>query len=216
MTSEPQHDLKAALAREDVETVVSEQQKAKTGGQAAAVAEKTVKNSAGSDKNAALKEESVQDFDKFIEELKNALLAAFIATYAQGLSLLQTASVEKNYNLNLAEIAKIWRGGCIIRSAILEEMRRAYSENPDLPNLMLDDNFAEILSRSRESWRSVNAKLDESRIPSLCLSSSLAYFDAFRSERLPANLIQAQRDYFGAHTYQRTDKEGIFHTPDWK
>jgi 6-phosphogluconate dehydrogenase len=95
-------------------------------------------------------------------------------------------------------------------------MRRAFAENPELPNLMLDDKFAEILNRNREDWRIITDIFTDSRVPSLCMSSALAYFDAFRSERLPANLIQAQRDYFGAHTYQRIDKEGIFHTPDWK
>ena len=101
------------------------------------------------------------------------------------------------------------------RHEIRRKMRRAYAENPDLPNLILDDKFAVFLSENRADWCSINAKFSESRIPSRCLSSALAYFDAFRSERLPANLIQAQRDYFGAHTYQRTDKEGVFHTPDW-
>jgi 6-phosphogluconate dehydrogenase len=86
-------------------------------------------------------------------------------------------------------------------------MRRAYADNPQLPNLILDDKFAEILNENREDWRTINEKLMDSRIPSLCLSSALAYFDAFRSERLPANLIQAQRDFFGAHTFQRIDKE---------
>ena len=131
------------------------------------------------------------------------------------MSLLQTASIEKNYGLNLSEIAKVWRGGCIIRSALLEEMRRAFSDEPKLPNLMLDDKFAQILDANRQDWRTVNEMFLASRVPSLCLSSALGYFDAFRSERLPANLIQAQRDFFGAHTYQRIDKEGIFHTPDW-
>ena len=215
VTSELQHDMKAELAKQDAETTVSEQNKTTIGESEAENANKAVENRDDSAKNQSLKEECRADFDRFIEELKNALLASFITTYAQGLSLLQTVSVEKNYGLNLSEIAKIWRGGCIIRSALLEEMRRAYTENPDLPNLMLDDNFAGVLNNNRESWRLINAKFDESRIPSLCLSSALAYFDAFRSERLPANLIQAQRDYFGAHTYQRVDKEGIFHTPDW-
>jgi len=213
--SEPQHDMKAALAREDVETVVSEQQDAKIGRQEPQTAEKTVTNPADSAKNEEVREDFAEDFERFIEELKNTLLASFITTYAQGMSLLQTASTEKQYGLNLSEIAKIWRGGCIIRSALLEEMRRAFAENVDLPNLMLDDKFAEILSKNREDWRSINAKFAESRIPALCLSSALNYFDAFRSERLPANLIQAQRDFFGAHTYQRIDKEGVFHTPDW-
>ena len=153
---------------------------------------------------------------EFLDKMKTALLSSFVITYAQGLSLLQAASIEKNYNLNLAEIAKIWRGGCIIRSSLLEEMRRAFTENPDLPNLILDDRFAEILNRQREDWRLIVEKFAASRVPALCLSSTLQYFDAFRSERLLANLIQAQRDFFGAHTYQRIDEEGIFHTPDWK
>jgi 6-phosphogluconate dehydrogenase len=152
---------------------------------------------------------------EFLDMVKNALLASFIITYAQGFSLLQTASIEKNYGLNLAEITKIWRGGCIIRSALLEDMRRAFAENPDLPNLILDDRFAEILNGRREDWRKIVEKFAASRVPALCLSSALQYFDAFRSERLPANLIQAQRDFFGAHTYQRIDEEGVFHTPDW-
>ncbi|MEP6903310.1 MAG: NADP-dependent decarboxylating phosphogluconate dehydrogenase [Actinomycetota bacterium] len=215
VSSEPQQDMKAELAKHEVETTVSEQHKATIGEQEFQTAEKTVGNSADTGKNKDIREDCAEDFDKFIEELKNALLASFITTYAQGMSLLQTVSTEKEYGLNLSEIARIWRGGCIIRSALLEEMRRAFAENADLPNLMLDDKFAEILSDNREDWRVVNAKFAESRIPSLCLSSALAYFDAFRSERLPANLIQAQRDFFGAHTYQRIDKEGIFHTPDW-
>ncbi len=215
VSSEPQHDMKAALAESDVETTVSEQHHANIGAQELKAAENTVANPADDARNREVREESAEDFESFVEELKNALLASFITTYAQGMSLLQTVSTEKEYGLNLSEIAKIWRGGCIIRSALLEEMRRAYAANPDLPNLILDDQFAEILSRSREDWRTVNAKFADSRIPSLCLSSALAYFDAFRSERLPANLIQAQRDFFGAHTYQRIDKEGVFHTPDW-
>ncbi len=206
---------KAERSRQDVETPITEQQQAHISEKTVAAAEKTIENRADSDKNVQLKEEVAEDFDKFVGELKNALLAAFITTYAQGLSLLQAASIEKNYDLNLSEIAKIWRGGCIIRAALLEEMRRAFSKNPNLPNLILDDEFAELLNNCREDWRKVNDKFTDSRIPSLCSSSALAYFDAFRSERLPANLIQAQRDYFGAHTYQRVDKEGVFHTPDW-
>ncbi len=215
VSSEPLFDSKAERARQDFETTVTEQQKETLNSQTAANAEKQVGKSSDSDKNVQLKDKVAEDFDKFVEELKNALLASFITTYAQGLSLLQTASIEKNYELNLEEIAKIWRGGCIIRSALLEEMRRAFAENPKLPNLILDDNFAGILNNNRTDWRTINDKFTYSCTPSLCSSSALAYFDAFRSERLPANLIQAQRDYFGAHTYQRIDKEGIFHTPDW-
>lgn len=206
---------KAARAEHEVETVVSEHHKQTIGEQAAKTEGQAIGNHADEQKNAAMREEFAEAFPEFVEQLKNALLSSFIVTYAQGMSLLQTASKEKNYNLNLSEIAKIWRGGCIIRSALLEEMRRAFAENPELPNLILDDKFAEILNKNREDWRSITAKFTESRISALCLSSALAYFDAFRSERLPANLIQAQRDFFGAHTYQRIDKEGIFHTPDW-
>ena len=150
-----------------------------------------------------------------LSSLKNALLNSFIIIYAQGLALLQTASVEKKYGLNLSEIAKIWRGGCIIRSALLEEMRRAFADKPDLANLMLDDDFAKTLKENREDWRLVIEEFANNRIPAMCFASSMNYFGAFRSEKLPANLIQAQRDFFGAHTYKRIDKEGIFHTSDW-
>ena len=153
--------------------------------------------------------------EHFIELLKQTLFSSFIVTYAQGMSLLQVASSEKDYDLNLSEIAKIWRGGCIIRSALLEDMRRAFAENPDLPNMILADKFADTLSQNRDFWCKINSEFMINQVPSLCLSSALSYFDAFRSERLPANLIQAQRDFFGAHTYQRIDKEGTFHTPDW-
>jgi 6-phosphogluconate dehydrogenase len=215
VTSEPLFDMKAARAAREVETVVATHHKATLPTSTIKNLQATVEHAGGTNKNAELRREFSAQTEAFLEALKNALLNSFITTYAQGLSLLQTVSVEKNYGLNLSEIAKIWRGGCIIRSALLEEMRRAYAECPTLPNLILDDKFAEILNARRENWRSIVEKFTESRVPALCLSSALAYFDAFRSERLPANLIQAQRDFFGAHTYQRTDKEGIFHTPDW-
>ena len=202
-------EQKAAREQNAVETTVSEHHKETVGD----VSAKTVENPSDEQRNTDIRESN--DYEKLIEELKNALLSSFIVTYAQGMSLLQTVSTEKNYGLNLSDIAKIWRGGCIIRSALLEEMRRAYADNPDLANLILDDKFAEILNDNREHWRAVNEKLLDSRVPSLCLSSALAYFDAFRSERLPANLIQAQRDFFGAHTYQRIDREGSFHMADW-
>ena len=150
-----------------------------------------------------------------LDDLKKALLCSFIATYAQGLSLLQAASKEKNYGLDLPECAKIWRGGCIIRSALLEEMRVAYSKDVLLANLLLDDKFAAILGENTASWRAVISSFTLDGIPSLCFSSALNYAEAFRTVRLPANLIQAQRDFFGAHTYQRIDREGTFHTPDW-
>jgi 6-phosphogluconate dehydrogenase len=215
VTSVPQDDMKAHLAAEAVETVASQQHRDQMSGKSIVEAEFPVDQANEPAKHDQLRHDRERDPDRFIDELKNALLCSFIVTYAQGMSLLQTASVEKEYGLDLSEIAKIWRGGCIIRSALLEEMRRAYAENHELPNLMLDHKFAEMLSNFRGDWRTVTAGFTGARIPVAALSSALAYFDAFRSERLPANLIQGQRDYFGAHTYQRIDKEGIFHTPDW-
>ena len=149
-----------------------------------------------------------------IGELKDALFCAFVVTYTQGMSLLAATSDEKAYGLDLAEIARIWRGGCIIRSRLLEDIRAAYSSDPSLRNLLLDPKIAEILNSRSAALRKAVVTFIENGIPAACFSSALAYFDAIRAERLPANLIQAQRDYFGAHTYQRIDKEGIFHT-DW-
>ena len=151
-----------------------------------------------------------------VGELEDALFCAFILTYAQGMSLLQVASTEKNYGLDLAEIARIWRGGCIIRSKLLESIRKAYLTDKTLESLLLDKTFADLLNSRVNSLRKAVVAFNENGIPSMCFASALNYFDAFRTERLPANLIQAQRDYFGAHTYQRVDKEGTFHTPDWE
>jgi len=150
-----------------------------------------------------------------LDDLRRALFCAFIVTYAQGMALLQAASKEKEYGLDLSLTAKIWRGGCIIRSAMLEEIRAAYDADTGLATLLMDDKFAAILGENLASWRSVIGAFVADGIPSLCFSSALSYFEAFRTERLPANLIQGQRDFFGAHTYQRIDKEGTFHTSDW-
>jgi len=215
VTSIPQDDMKARLAADAVETVASQYQREQLSGKSIIEAEFPVEAVSDPMKHEEIRGELQADPDRFVTELKNAMLCSFIVTYTQGMTLLQIASVEKGYNLDLSEIAKIWRGGCIIRSTLLEEIRRAYAENPELPNLMLDHHFARTLSRLRGDWRTVVAKFTEARVPVAALSSALAYFDAFRSERLPANLIQAQRDYFGAHTYQRIDKDGVFHTPDW-
>ena len=119
------------------------------------------------------------------------------------------------YNLNCGEIAKIWRGGCIIRARFLNDIRQAFMRDPDLPNLMTDPEFAKAMNARQPALRKVVALAAESGIPALAFSSALAYFDAYRSARLPANLTQAQRDYFGAHTYRRVDREGSFHT-DWQ
>jgi 6-phosphogluconate dehydrogenase len=150
-----------------------------------------------------------------IASVGSALYAAKICSYAQGFALMRSASKEYGYNLNFAEIARIWRGGCIIRARFLNDIRDAFTRNPDLPNLMIDPEFTRTLNSSQAALRKVVALAAESGIPALAFSSALAYFDAYRSERLPANLTQAQRDYFGAHTYRRIDREGSFHT-EWE
>ncbi len=149
-------------------------------------------------------------------DLEGALLCGFLITYAQGLSLLSQASVEKNYGLDIGDAAKIWRGGCIIRSASLVEIRDAFARNPKLQSLLLDDKIAASINGHSFALRKMVSACVGHGIPAMCLSSALSYFEAFRMERLPANLIQAQRDFFGAHTYQRIDREGTFHTPDWE
>ncbi|MEJ7624759.1 MAG: NADP-dependent phosphogluconate dehydrogenase [Pyrinomonadaceae bacterium] len=150
-----------------------------------------------------------------IEDLAAALECAFLITYTQGMSLLQTASDEREYDLDLVEIAKIWRGGCIIRSRMLEDARAAFADDAKLESLLLNARFAALVSAGEQALRSTVIAFTTQKIPSLCFASALNYLDAIRSERLPANLIQAQRDHFGAHTYQRIDADGFFHTPDW-
>ena len=150
-----------------------------------------------------------------IEFVRDGLLTAFIITYAQGLSLLKTASAEKNYELDLVEIAKIWRGGCIIRAKLLEDIRQAYVAEPDLENILVSDFFVPTLRKNQALLKAFVHFAASSDVPCMSAAASLNYLKSYASERLPANLIQAQRDYFGAHTYQRIDGEGIFHTPDW-
>ena len=151
---------------------------------------------------------------RLIDAARQALYASKITSYAQGLGLLKIASEEYQYNLNLGEIAKIWRAGCIIRAGLLTDIMAAYQRDPALVNLLLDDTFRAAVESRQAAWRRVVCAAVEMGIPVLALSASLAYFDAYRSERLPANLTQAQRDYFGAHTYRRVDREGTFHT-EW-
>lgn len=155
------------------------------------------------------------DREAMIDTIRDALYAAKICSYAQGFSLMRLASEEYGYDLNYGEIAKIWRGGCIIRARFLNDIRDAFARNPDLPNLMLDPYFSKALNERQSALRKVVALAVEMGIPALAFSSALAYFDAYRSARLPANLTQAQRDYFGAHTYRRVDKDGTFHT-EWQ
>jgi 6-phosphogluconate dehydrogenase len=147
-------------------------------------------------------------------QVRDALYTAKICSYAQGFALMRQASHEYGYDLNYSEIARIWRGGCIIRARFLNDIRQAFARNPGLPNLMVDPGFARDMNARQTSLRKVVAFAAESGIPALAFGSALSYFDAYRSSRLPANLTQAQRDYFGAHTYRRLDREGVFHT-EW-
>jgi 6-phosphogluconate dehydrogenase len=152
--------------------------------------------------------------DEFITAMRDALYAAKICSYAQGFSLMSIASKEYKYGLNLSEIARIWRGGCIIRARFLEDIRMSYHQDPNLQNLLLDPAFGRVIVQRQDALRKVVMLGVQHGIPLPGFSSALAYYDAYRRARLPSNLTQAQRDYFGAHTYRRIDKEGTFHT-DW-
>jgi 6-phosphogluconate dehydrogenase len=151
---------------------------------------------------------------ELINATRQALYAAKITSYAQGMALLRQASQEYKYDIDLAEVAKIWRAGCIIRAALLSDVRAAFSRNPALVNLMLDDSFSKALATEQQALRDVVQTAVSAGIPVPALGSSLAYYDSYRSARLPANLTQGQRDFFGAHTYRRVDRDGVFHT-DW-
>ena len=151
----------------------------------------------------------------FLSAIHDALEASALTTYAQGMNLLACASKDYNYQLNLAEIAAIWRAGCIIRARVLNDIMDAYRRAPDLENLLITDHFRPVMDRCQPGWRQTVQQAVGMGIPCAALSASLAYFDAYRTAVLPANLIQAQRDFFGAHTYHRIDKEGVFHT-EWK
>lgn len=152
------------------------------------------------------------DKNRHIQQLKNALYASMIITYAQGMALLSTASKAYEYGLNLESVARIWRGGCIIRAAVLEDIRSAYQTRADLPNLLLDTHLGREITKRQQDLRAVARLAADLGLPAPAAMASLAYFDAYRSARLPANLVQAQRDYFGSHTYQRVDSVGVFHT----
>ncbi len=156
------------------------------------------------------------DKEEFIEMIRKALYAAKICSYAQGFQIMRTASKEYNWTLKFGDIALMWRGGCIIRAQFLDKIKAAFDKNPDLPNLLLDDYFRTAIETNQDAWRKVVAKAVELGIPVPAFSSALAYYDGYRSERLPANLLQAQRDYFGAHTYERVDKpRGQFFHTNW-
>jgi 6-phosphogluconate dehydrogenase len=153
---------------------------------------------------------------ELVKKVHDALYASKIVSYAQGLDLIKTMGEKKSWGLDLGRIASIWRGGCIIRARFLNRITDAYRSNPALVNLMLDPFFKKVLGETQQNWREVVALASLNGIPVPAFSASLGYYDSYRAERLPANLLQAQRDFFGAHTYERLDKPAgeFFHT-DW-
>jgi 6-phosphogluconate dehydrogenase len=155
------------------------------------------------------------DRSTFISQLSKALNFSILCDFAQGIDVMKKAAEQYHWGLNYGDIARIWRGGCIIRAELLEDIQSAYSANRDLVNLLLDPQLAKVIGQGQDALRWVISKAVRLGRPVPVMSASLAYYDAFRSARLPANLIQAQRDFFGAHTYARIDLEGTFHT-DWK
>jgi 6-phosphogluconate dehydrogenase len=158
--------------------------------------------------------EKIGDKKAFIDAVKHALYASKICSYAQGYVQLQAAAAEHNWPLKYGDIALLWRGGCIIRAQFLERIKEAFDKDANLENLLLAPYFQQAIAAAQPYWRQVVVAATQMGLPAIEFSNALAYYDSIRRERLPANLLQAQRDYFGAHTYKRTDKEGTFHT-DW-
>ncbi len=152
------------------------------------------------------------DKAKFIEAVRRALYSSKICSYAQGMALIKLASKDYNYNVPLGKTAAIWRAGCIIRAVFLEDITAAFDQDPSLMNLLLAPKFRNTIASYQNDWRTVVSEAIKVGVPAPAFSASLAYYDSYRSARLPANLIQAQRDFFGAHTYQRTDRPGVFHS----
>ncbi|MCG1009057.1 NADP-dependent phosphogluconate dehydrogenase [Salinicoccus sp. ID82-1] len=165
--------------------------------------------------NSPMKSISADDKATILEDLKNALYISKLMCYSQGFRLLREASEIYDWNLKLGEISMIWRKGCIIRAQFLEEINRAYENAPDQSNLLLDDYFRNVVQSNHPSLRKIGILAIENEIPMPAFLSALSYFDSMKQERVSSNMIQAQRDYFGAHTYERIDQPGIFHT-DWQ
>jgi 6-phosphogluconate dehydrogenase len=156
------------------------------------------------------------DRNTFVENVRRALYCSKMISYAQGYMLLREAAKEQGWNLNLGGIAQMWRGGCIIRSRFLGNIKEAFDKNPQLSNLLLDDFFRNTLLNYQDSWRQAIVEAIQAGVPTPAFSTALGFFDGYRSERLPANLLQAQRDYFGAHTYERVDRpRGQFFHTNW-
>jgi 6-phosphogluconate dehydrogenase len=159
----------------------------------------------------------VENQGDLVEAIRDALYASKICSYAQGMSLIRAGSDEWKWNINLSEVARIWQGGCIIRARFLGRIKQAYARRADLPNLMLDDEFRQRLGKAQANWRQVISLATRHGVPVLAMASSLSYFDLYRTANLPLNLTQAQRDFFGSHTYERADKPelGFVHT-EWE
>ena len=156
------------------------------------------------------------DRKAFLEDLRKALFAAKVVSYAQGYALMRSAAKEYGWNLNYGGIALMWRGGCIIRSVFLGKIKEAFDKNPDIANILLDPYFSGKLADAQKGWRNVLCTAMQNGVPAPCMTAGLQYYDGYRTDRLPANLLQAQRDYFGAHTYERTDKpRGEFFHTNW-
>jgi 6-phosphogluconate dehydrogenase len=155
---------------------------------------------------------TVDDVDAFIEDVRQALYASKIVAYSQGFDEIVAGAAAYGWDIKKGDIAAIWRGGCIIRAQFLNRITEAYAKDPGLVALLTADYFRDAIARTQEAWRRVVATAAKAGIPSPAFSSSLAYYDGLRADRLPAALIQGQRDFFGAHTYQRVDKPGVFHT----
>ena len=157
---------------------------------------------------------SASDRKSFVDDVRGALYAAKACAYAQGMNLLRVAARVRNYSYDIAELARIWKAGCIIRAQFLGRIQAAYHRERGLPNLLLDPEFSEELAARQGAWRRVVGRASAGGVPMLATTAALGYYDSLRRVRLPAHLIQAQRDYFGAHTYERVDRPGSFHT-DW-
>jgi len=154
----------------------------------------------------------ISDRDGFVEDVRKALYASKVVAYAQGYDQLAAASAEYDWHIDLGAMATIWRGGCIIRARFLDRIREAYEKDPNLPSLLVDPYFADAVAQGQDAWRRIVAHAAQVGIPTPAFSSSLAYYDGLRAARLPASLIQGLRDLFGAHTYRRVDRDGVFHT----
>ncbi len=161
-----------------------------------------------------MRQQFTGDRAQLIEAVRQALYASKIVSYAQGMELLGAASIESKWNLNFSDIATIWRGGCIIRAVFLNRIVEAYQRNPELHNLLLDSYFRDIIAKTQDNWRVAVSVAVSHGVTVPAFAASLSYFDSYRQARLPSNLLQAQRDFFGAHTYERVDKPGVFHT-EW-